>query len=191
MGAIVHSEDRWIVLQPPFGNGPSSEETIFEYGARSEAELQPLDLTIPGDLSSAAFLLVAAAIVPHSQITIRDVGHNETRTGILDIIADMGGAIEVSNRHITGGEPAVDLTSHFDELHNTNVAGDTVVRAIDEFPAWAVAATQAAGPSTLREAKELRVKEVDRISLLAGELRKMAAPIQEHPDGFTVNGPIR
>ena len=191
MGAIVHSEDRWIVLQSPFGNGPSSEETIFEYGARPEAELQPLDLTVPGDLSSAAFLLVAAAIVPHSQITIRDVGHNETRTGILDIIAAMGGAIEVSNRHITGGEPAVDLTSHFDELHNTTVAGDTVVRAIDEFPAWAVAATQAAGPSTLREAAELRVKEVDRISLLAGELRKMAAPIQEHPDGFTVNGPIR
>jgi 3-phosphoshikimate 1-carboxyvinyltransferase len=154
-------------------------------------ELLPLDLAVPGDLSSAAFLLVAAAIVPHSQITIRDVGHNETRTGFLDIIAAMGGAIEVSNHHTTAGEPAVDLTSHFDELHNTTVAGTTVVRAIDEFPAWAVAATQAAGPSTLRDASELRVKEVDRISLLAGELRKMAAPIQEHPDGLTVSGPIR
>lgn len=191
MGAIIQNEDRWIILQPPFGNGSLSDASISEKKARPETELQPLDLTVPGDLSSAAFLLVAAAIVPHSQITIRDVGHNETRTGILDIIAAMGGAIEVSNRHTTGGEPAVDLSTHFDELHSTTVAGDTVVRAIDEFPAWAVAATQAAGPSTLREATELRVKEVDRISLLAGELRKMAVPIQEHPDGFTVSGPIR
>jgi len=147
MGAIVHTEERWIGLQSPFGNESLSAESISESGAGPEVELQPLDLAVPGDLSSAAFLLVAAAIVPHSKITIRDVGHNETRTGILDIIAAMGGAIEVSNRHITGGEPAVDLTSHFDELHNTTVDGDTVVRAIDEFPAWAVAATQAAGPS--------------------------------------------
>ncbi len=191
MGANIQNEDRWIILQPPFGTGSLPDAPISEKKARPEMELQPLDLTVPGDLSSAAFLLVAAVIVPHSHITIRDVGHNETRTGILDIIAAMGGAIEVSNRHSTGGEPAVDLSTHFDELQSTTVAGDTVVRAIDEFPVWAVAATQAAGPSTLREATELRVKEVDRISLLAGELRKMAAPIQEHPDGFTVRGPIR
>ena len=84
-----------------------------------------------------------------------------------------------------------DITAKFEELHPTSVRGSLVVRAIDEFPIWAVAATQAAGASELREAAELRVKEVDRISLLAKELRKTGARIEEHPDGMTVKGPTR
>ena len=103
----------------------------------------------------------------------------------------MGANFSVQDERITGGETAVDLTVCFDELHATDVAGETVVRGIDEFPIWAVAATQAAGDSSVRDAAELRVKEVDRISVLAGEFKKMGVSIQERPDGFTISGPIR
>jgi 3-phosphoshikimate 1-carboxyvinyltransferase len=160
----------------------------LESGERS---LQPLDLTVPGDISSAAFPLVAAAIVPHSQITVTNIGFNDTRTGILDMLQAMGATFTVANERVTGGETAVDLTFTFDELHSTDVGGTTVVRGIDEFPIWSVAATQAAGSSTARDAAELRVKEVDRIGVLAGELQKLGVNLTEHPDGFTVHGPTR
>ncbi|MCA9980224.1 MAG: 3-phosphoshikimate 1-carboxyvinyltransferase, partial [Anaerolineales bacterium] len=154
-------------------------------------KLAPLDLTVPADPSSAAFPLVATAVVPHSQITIENVGLNDTRTGLFDLLQAMGAHITLSNERVTGGEPAADLTITFSELHATEAAGDVVVRAIDEFPIWAVAASQAAGASTVRDAAELRVKEVDRISRLAGELRKLGVPMDEAPDGFTVTGPLR
>jgi 3-phosphoshikimate 1-carboxyvinyltransferase len=153
--------------------------------------LQPLDLTVPGDLSSAAFPLVAAAIVPHSKIRLNGIGFNKTRTGLLEILQVMGVQFTVEAVRTTGGEPTADLTIQFEEMHSTRVKGETVPRAIDEFPVWAVAATQAAGDSTVSEAAELRVKVVDRISLLAGELRKLGAEISEHSDGFTIYGPTR
>jgi 3-phosphoshikimate 1-carboxyvinyltransferase len=154
-------------------------------------QLEAFDLTVPGDISSAAFPLVAAAIVPHSQITVTNIGFNDTRTGILDMLQAMGASFTIANERVTGGEPAVDLTFRFDELHGTTVGGTAVVRGIDEFPIWSVAATQAAGNSIANDAAELRVKEVDRISVLAGELRKMGVDLTEKPDGFTVHGPIR
>lgn len=154
-------------------------------------ELWPLDLTVPGDISSAAFPMVAAAIVPHSQITIQNVGLNETRTGILDMLKMMSASFAIENERITGGEPAADLTVCFDELHAAEISGAVVVRGIDEFPILTVAATQAAGETTVHDAAELRVKEVDRIGVLAGELRKMAVTMIEHPDGFTIGGPVR
>jgi 3-phosphoshikimate 1-carboxyvinyltransferase len=135
--------------------------------------------------------LVAATIVPHSYITIQNVGLNATRTGILDMLQAMGASIAIENERTTGGEPIADLTVRFDELHAADVGGEVVVRGIDEFPILTVAATQAAGSSTVRDAAELRVKEVDRISVLAGELRKMSVQMTEHPDGFTVTGPMR
>ncbi len=153
--------------------------------------LQPLDLTVPGDISSAAFPLVAAAIVPHSEITIMNVGANETRTGLLDMLRAMGASFSILNERTTGGETAVDLTIRFDELQATDVSGETVVRGIDEFPIWAVAATQAAGTSSVSDAAELRVKEVDRISVFAAELRKLGVPIAESADGFSISGPLR
>lgn len=156
-----------------------------------EWKLAPLDLTVPGDISSAAFPLIAAAIVPHSQITVTNVGVNETRTGILDMLAAMGASLSLSNERVAGGEPVADLTSSFNELHNAVVGGYTVVRGIDEIPIWAISATQAAGTSAVRDAAELRVKEVDRIGVLAGELRRMGINIEERPDGFTVSGPTR
>jgi 3-phosphoshikimate 1-carboxyvinyltransferase len=174
MGVEIGRDGPWLTMQ---GAG--------------EGVLQPLDLVVPGDMSSAAFLLVAAAVTPHSQITIRDVGQNQTRTGLQDILKDMGARFAVDNQRLSGGEPLADLTVHFDELHASAISGDSVVRAIDEFPIWAVAATQAAGESQLSEAAELRVKEVDRISLVAAELRKMGARIDEQPDGMIVSGPTR
>ena len=176
MGVPLEEEDGWITLKPAAGE---------------KQQLRPLNLTVPGDISSAAFPLVAATIVPHSEITIQNVGANETRTGLLEMLQAMGANFSVQDERITGGETAVDLTVRFDKLHATDVAGETVVRGIDEFPIWAIAATQAAGDSSVRGAAELRVKEVDRISVLAGELKKLGVSIQEHPDGFTINGPIR
>jgi len=176
VGITVEQEGNWISLKEMRGQ---------------KRELRPLDLTVPGDISSAAFPLVAASIVPHSEISIINVGGNDTRTGLLEMLRAMGANFTVTNERITGGETAVDLTVRFDELHATNVSGETVVRGIDEFPIWAVAATQAAGVSLVQDAAELRVKEVDRISVLAGELKKMGVPIQERPDGFSVNGPLQ
>lgn len=168
------------------------EDTItLETSDENERSLKPFDLSVPGDLSSAAFLLVAAMIVPYSSIVIKGAGFNETRTGLLEILSSMGAHIENSNSRLSGGEAIADLEIHFDELHSTEVGGELVVRTIDELPVWAVAASQAAGVSVLRDAAELRVKEVDRISLLAGELRKMGVRLDEHPDGFTITGPAR
>jgi 3-phosphoshikimate 1-carboxyvinyltransferase len=160
-------------------------------GGKGQVVLRPLDLDVPGDLSSAAFLLVAASIIPHSSITIQGVGQNQTRTGLQDILHVMGANLQAAGWRVTSGEPVADLTATFDELQSTEISGDTVVRAIDEFPIWAVAATQAAGLNRLRDAAELRVKEVDRISLLAGELARMGAEIVEYPDGMAVSGPTR
>jgi 3-phosphoshikimate 1-carboxyvinyltransferase len=153
--------------------------------------LQPLRMGVPGDISSAAFPLIAAGLVPGSSIRIEGVGVNPTRTGILDLLAAMGAAVDLEAPRETGGEPVADLSIQFDELHAMTASGDVVVRAIDEFPVWAVAASQAAGTSMLREAAELRVKEVDRIGVLAGELNRLGIPVIEEPDGFAVAGPVR
>jgi 3-phosphoshikimate 1-carboxyvinyltransferase len=156
-----------------------------------QKRLSVLNMTVPGDFSSAAFLMVAASIVPHSDVTITDVGINDTRTGLLSILGDMGAGLVISSRTINGGEPTAEVRTHFEELHSTQVAGDKVVRAIDEFPIWVVAATQAAGQSVLSEASELRVKEVDRIALVAAEMSKMDARVKEVDDGLVISGPTR
>jgi 3-phosphoshikimate 1-carboxyvinyltransferase len=166
-----------------------SKDATITLNARES--LQPLNLTVPADISSAAFPLVAAAIVPYSQVTVENIGLNDTRTGILDILGAMGASFSVNNERTTGGEPAADLTTTFSEMHATDVGGSVVVRAIDEFPILAVALSQAAGSSTVRDAAELRVKEVDRIGVLAGELRKMGVTMEERPDGFIIEGPQR
>lgn len=153
--------------------------------------LQPLDMTVPSDISSAAFVIVAATIVPHSEVTLCGMGINDTRTGILDMLRGMGAQLEWRNERQTSGERVADVTVRFDELHATAVSGNTIVRGIDELPIFAVAATQAAGETAVRDAAELRVKEVDRISVLAGELRQLGVTITEQPDGFTVTGPTR
>ena len=150
--------------------------------------LSPLHLTIPGDISSAAFLIVAALITPGSEITIQGVGLNPTRTGLLDALTAMGADIRNTHYAIQHGEPVGDLTVCHSPLHGTEVSGSLVVRMIDEFPAFAVAAAYADGPTTVREAQELRHKESDRITTLCEQLRAVGVAIEEVPDGFTLPG---
>ena len=173
MGVDVVVDDNVITITPP------------------QAALQSLDLIVPADISSAAFPIVAAAIVPHSEITIENCGQNETRTGILEMLEMLGATFTLSNEQTTGGEPAADVTVSFSEMHGANIGGPVVVRGIDEFPVLAVALSQSAGRSVVTDAAELRVKEVDRISITAQELGKMGVVMNEHPDGFEIEGPIR
>jgi 3-phosphoshikimate 1-carboxyvinyltransferase len=163
------------------------------------ASLSPLRLTVPGDLSSAAFLLVAALLLPGSELTLEGVGVNPTRTGLLDVLHAMGvgaggSAIEVLDERQEGGEPTANLVVRSaptggGALCGATVQGDAVVRMIDEFPILAVAATQAQGRTIVRDAAELRVKETDRIAAVVDELTKMGAQIEGYADGFCVTGP--
>jgi 3-phosphoshikimate 1-carboxyvinyltransferase len=142
---------------------------------------------VPGDISSAAFFLVAAAAAPDGSVTVRGVGVNPTRTGVLDVLEAMGARVRVAPRE-GDGEPLADLSVSPGPLRGTEVGGAVVPRAIDEMPILAVAAACAEGPTVVRDAAELRVKESDRIRALASELGKMGVAIQERPDGFRVAG---
>jgi 3-phosphoshikimate 1-carboxyvinyltransferase len=147
-------------------------------------------LAIPSDFSSAAFPLVAAALVPNSSITVQRVGVNVTRIGLLNILTGMGAAtLQQPVPTPRAAEPIADLLIGSSELHGITVGGEIVVRAIDEFPILTVAATQAVGDTLIRDASELRVKETDRITAVACELAKMGAQIEERPDGLLVHGP--
>ncbi|MDX9794728.1 MAG: 3-phosphoshikimate 1-carboxyvinyltransferase, partial [Kiritimatiellia bacterium] len=150
--------------------------------------LAPLRMTLPGDISSAAFLLVAAALVPGSEVTVRDVGVNPTRTGILDVLSAMGARVTVENPRVIAGEPVGDIRLAAAPLQAVRVAGDTVVRMIDEFPVFAVAACFASGVTEVCDAEELRYKETDRISVLCGELKALGVRLTERRDGFTIEG---
>ena len=144
--------------------------------------------TLPGDISSSAFLLVAAAIVPGSRITIENVDVNPTRTGILDVLAEMGASVSIGNRRETFGEPVGDITLEATPLRGIDIGGDMVVRSIDEFPAIAVAAAFADGTTVVRDAEELRYKESDRIAAVVSQLRALGTDVNETPDGFSVRG---
>jgi 3-phosphoshikimate 1-carboxyvinyltransferase len=173
-GVDVNRHDNIITLVPP--------------GLRS---LAPCSLSVPADFSSAAFPLVAALLVPAGDLYLESIGVNSTRTGLLDVLREMGAEIAWLNRAEQGGEPVADLLVRSGALRGVEVGGDTVVRMIDEFPILAVAATQARGETVVRDARELRVKESDRIAAVVGELRKLGASIEERDDGFVVQGPTR
>ena len=143
---------------------------------------------IPGDLSSAAFLLAAALLEPGSQLTIEGVGINPTRTGFLDVIKAMGGKIGRGRKDVVNGEPAADLTARHQTLRGARIDGNLALRAIDELPLIATLASRAHGPTEIRDAKELRVKESDRITRTAEMLRSFGIPVDEHDDGLTVHG---
>lgn len=156
-----------------------------------EAPLPAFTVRIPGDFSSAAFLLVAGAVVPGSEITIKGVGVNPRRIGLLEALRGMGANLRETRLHQENGEPVADLHVEGGKLEAIQVDGDDVVRMIDEFPAFLVAATQAEGTSVVLQAEELRLKESDRIATMARELRKMGAALEERPDGVIVEGPRR
>lgn len=162
-------------------------------------------IDVPGDFSSAAFPLVAAILVPESQVELRGIGANPTRTGLYDLLRKMGAEVALQGPDPQGasgsgtavplpdgvGEPIAALSAQGSRLEAVDVAGDLIVRTIDEFPIFAVAATRAHGTTAIREAAELRVKETDRIGAVAMELRKMGARVDERPDGMAIHGPAR
>jgi len=145
-------------------------------------------IDIPVDISSAAFFIVAATIVPGSDVTILNVGVNQTRTGIIDVLNEMGADITLRNPREQAGEPVADITVKHRVLRGINIRGDVIPRAIDEIPVLAVAASYAHGATIIQDAAELRVKESDRIATMAAELRKMGARVDERPDGMEIEG---
>jgi 3-phosphoshikimate 1-carboxyvinyltransferase len=154
-------------------------------------ELHPIDIRVPGDFSSAAFLIVAGLVVPDSEITITNVNLNPTRTGLLEVLLAMGADIAVAEHGTQGGEPVGDIHVRHSSLRGVEIGGETVVRMIDEFPALMVAALHTEGETVVRDAEELRVKETDRIAVMSAELRKLGAKINETPDGFRIIGKQR
>ena len=148
-----------------------------------------LDRWVPGDLSYAMFLIVAAAITPGSDLTIARVGLNPTRTAGLEVLNTMGADLQWEVESDSGGEPFGSVTIRHSALHGTTIDEATIPAVIDELPALAVAATQAEGTTVVRGAGELRVKESDRIAVLARGLGSLGAAIEETADGFTVEGP--
>ncbi len=202
-----------LILAALSGNAPSAflepgpsrdhtERMLASMGARvknlssgygavvlpQESPLQTLDIELAGDISSAAFLMVAATVLPGSDFRIEGVGINPTRTGIIDALRAMGASIELENPREMAGEPVADLRIRAAALQGTQVSGDLVVRMIDEFPAFMIAAAYAQGETIVRDAAELRTKESDRIAIMTAELRALGIDIEEYPDGFRIVG---
>ena len=155
---------------------------------RPGATLEPQDVEVPGDVSAAAFWMIAAAMVPDSEVLLPNVGVNPRRTGVIDVLRDMGAQIELTNQREMSGEPVADLLVRGTRLRPTIIDGDTVVRAVDEIPALAVAAALADGVTEIRDAEELRVKESDRIATTSALLRRMGIDIEEWSDGMRIIG---
>ncbi|MEM8778608.1 MAG: 3-phosphoshikimate 1-carboxyvinyltransferase [Cyanobacteria bacterium P01_G01_bin.49] len=143
---------------------------------------------VPGDISSAAFWLVAASIVPGSELLIENVGINPTRTGILEALAMMNADISLENKRVLTGEPVADLRVKSCQLKGCTIEGNLIPRLIDEVPILAVAGMFAQGTTIIKDAAELRVKESDRLAVIAAELNKMGAKITELPDGLEITG---
>ncbi|MFH1617780.1 MAG: 3-phosphoshikimate 1-carboxyvinyltransferase [Candidatus Margulisiibacteriota bacterium] len=148
------------------------------------------EINVPGDISSAAFFMAAGILVPDSDLLLRNVGTNPTRTGILEVFHRMGADLEVKDEEIMSGEPRGSMrTRHVTSIHGLQIGGELIPRLIDEIPIIAVVATQAEGDTVIKDAKELRVKESDRIATISAELRKMGVNIEEKEDGMVIHGP--
>ena len=145
-------------------------------------------ITVPGDISSAAYFIAAALIVPGSEILIRNVGINPTRAGILNVVKDMGGKLELLNESSQGGEPVADLLVQSSSLHGTVIGGDLIPTLIDELPVCAVLAAYADGRTVIRDAAELKVKESDRIHAMTQALSSMGCNITAQDDGMIIEG---
>jgi 3-phosphoshikimate 1-carboxyvinyltransferase len=163
------------------------EDSVITVG--SGKELSPFDIAIPGDFSSAAFFIVAALLVPNSELMIRYAGVNEKRIGLIDVLLRMGADIRVENRRLSSGEPVADLVVKYrGSLGPAEVGKDEIPLLIDEVPVLCVAMAAAEGTSRIWGAGELRVKESDRLKAMAEGLRKMGTDVEEYPDGLSING---
>ncbi|HQG45726.1 MAG TPA: 3-phosphoshikimate 1-carboxyvinyltransferase [bacterium] len=158
-------------------------------GVQGPATLHACDMEVPGDLSSAAFFLVAAALLQDSEVTVKQVSVNPTRMGICDALSSMGAMIRMTPAILVQGEPRADLTARSSRLHAASLGGSMIPRILDEIPILAVAATQAQGVTVVRDAGELRLKESDRLTAVARNLLAMGANVRETRDGLIINGP--
>ena len=155
---------------------------------RPGAQLQGQHVVVPGDISSAAFWLIAGALVPGADLTVENVGLNPTRTGVLEVLEQMGAKIEVLNQRAVAGEPVGDLRVRHGSLKPFRFGEEIMPRLVDEVPILSVAACFCDGESKITGAAELRVKETDRLAVMARQLKAMGADIDEHPDGLTIRG---
>lgn len=153
-----------------------------------KSELAPLNIEICGDISSAAYFIAAGLIVPNSDIIIKNVGLNPTRTGILDVVRQMGGDIEILDEKEVCGEKIGDIRIRYSHLKGCTISGEIIPRLIDEIPIIAVLASLADGSTIIKDAQDLRNKESDRISAIVTELKKLGANIKETPDGMVISG---
>jgi 3-phosphoshikimate 1-carboxyvinyltransferase len=182
----LKSRDHTERMLEAFGAEVKSDGlTVSIHGGQ---ELKGTHIEVPGDISSAAFFLVAGAIIPNSTITLQKVGLNPTRTGILDVLNQMGAEISYQNINDEVSEPFGDLVIKTSSLKGTVIKGDLIPRLIDEIPIIALAATQAEGQTIIQDAQELRVKETDRIETVVNELKKIGADIEATEDGMIING---
>ena len=156
----------------------------------AKSELTPKVIEISGDISSAAYFIAAALIVPDSEIILKNVGLNPTRTGLLDVLKKMGADIEILDKQTISNELTGDLRIKYSDLTGCIIEGDIIPRLIDEIPVLAVVATQAQGQTVIKDAQDLRNKESDRIKTIVTELKKLGASIEETPDGMIINGKI-
>jgi len=182
------SRDHSERMLQAFGAQLSIDPETNSVTVTGPAQLHGQTVIVPGDISSAAFWLVAGAIVPGSELLIENVGVNPTRTGILEALAMMEADIQLENERIVAGEPVADLRVRSSSLKGCTIAGDLIPRLIDEIPILAVAGVFAQGTTIIRDAAELRVKESDRIAVMATELNQLGARVTELPDGLEITG---
>ncbi len=175
------------MLLPQFGVDVSVQgsEIRIEGGQQPQAS----ELRVPGDISSAAFFLVAASITPDSELIIKNVGLNPTRNGVIQALELMGAEIEAEPHTYIGKEPVGDIKVSTSFLNAITLEGDLIANLIDEIPIIALAATQAEGTTVIRDAKELRVKETDRVEAVAYNLNRLGAKVETREDGLVIHGP--
>jgi 3-phosphoshikimate 1-carboxyvinyltransferase len=196
-GLFAHGN---TVLHQTIPSRDHTERMLKQMGASLESQgnaisllplsspLVPLNIHIPGDISSAAYFLVAGAIHPNARIVIRDCGINPTRTGIIDVLIAMGAKLKIDNKHLEADESLANIVVESSELQGIEVSGDIIPRLIDEIPVLAVAGCVAKGKTVISGAGELRVKESDRIATVASELSRLGAKIEPLPDGMVIYG---
>ncbi|TYR82599.1 3-phosphoshikimate 1-carboxyvinyltransferase [Priestia megaterium] len=183
----------------PFTSRDHTERMLQAFGATIDIDqttvsvqggqrLKATAVYVPGDISSAAFFLAAGAIAPNSCIVLKNVGLNPTRTGIIDVLKQMGAQLTITNERVQNGEPIGDLTVETSELKGIEIGGDLIPRLIDEIPIISLLATQAHGKTVIKDAEELKVKETNRIDTVAIELTKLGADITTTADGLIIQG---
>jgi len=188
------------ILHQPIPSRDHTERLLKQMGAELKSDgnlislspllnpLAPVSFRIPGDISSAAYFLVAGAIHPNARIVIKDCGINPTRTGIIDVLLAMGAKLKMENERMEVGEPLADIIVESSELKGVEIGGDIIPRLIDEIPVLVVAGCVARGKTVIRGAGELRVKESDRIATVSRELSRLGAKIEPLPDGMVIHG---